>query len=232
MNKITIGPDRSLEMQQLEEMRREMQDATRRHYQSRTVAVTIPFYQAAISGFLAAVLIAILLYAFGARAKWILVGFALTWIAVTGIVWWVRLKDWNNLVWNMEQQLQMDLSGDNVIGKPPPTIRAEVSNSNGNIRMADLSGNSLYLFFRAIRGGQDISESRWTPQKNGFSKPEYWRTVADLIRLGVLHWRNEDAHAQGVAPTPDAPEILDQWLEEIERGSYSPTPGDGSARTL
>lgn len=218
MNKQIIypHPDHSVDLQEVERMRLDMQQDVRRHYQSRTVAVTIPFYQSLISGLLAGVLVAILLYALGVNAKWIFVGFALTVVAVTAIVWWVRLRDWQSLIWNMEQQMGIDLTGDQIVG-PPVAIRAEVSRNGGaNKTYADLQGTYLIDFLDAILAGEPITEARWTPQKNGFSKNEYWRNVSALIRNGVLRWNNEQAHDQGVSLTPDGRDILKQWIKEIE----------------
>jgi hypothetical protein len=215
MNKQIIARD-PLELDQLDQMRRDMQQDVRRHYQSRTVAVTIPFYQSVISGLLAGILVAILLYALGVKAKWILIGFAMTWISVTAIVWWVRLRDWQALIWNMEQQLGIDLTGDQVIGQPV-IIRAEVSRNGGaNKTYANLEGRQLHEFLNAILTGETISEARWTPAKNGFSKSEYWRVVSELIRAGVLRWKNDQAHDQGVILTGDGREILAQWIKELE----------------
>lgn len=220
MNKQIIAPNNprsALELQELDQMRRDMQQDVRRHYQSRMVAVTIPMYQSLISGLLAGVLVAILLYAVGVKAKWILIGFLLTWVAVTSIVWWVRLRDWNSLIWNMEQQMGIDLTGDNVIG-PPMVIKAEISRNGGATKTyAELSGTHLLDFLAAILAGESISEARWTPAKNGFSKSEYWTTISALIRAGVLRWKNDQAHDQGVILTDEGPEIISQWIKEIEQ---------------
>lgn len=218
MNKqiIDFNSDKSIELQDIERMRLDMQQDVRRHYQSRMVAVTIPFYQSLISGALAGVLVAILLYALNVKPKWILVGFALTVVAVTAIVWWVRLRDWQSLIWNMEQQMGIDLTGDNVVGKPL-SIRAEISRNGGaNKTYAELQGNQLIDFMDAILAGEPITEANWTPAKNGFSKSDYWKNISTLIRNGVLRWKNEQAHDQGVSLTADGRLILEQWIKEIK----------------
>ena len=186
--------------------------------------MTVPFYQSLITGLLAGILVAILIYAFGGKSKYILIGFAVTWVVVTGIVWLLLLQNWRELVWNMEQQLGVDLTGDQVIGQPL-TIRAEVSRNGGhNKHFTDLSGSYLARFFDAILAGEDISEARWTPARNGFSKSDYWSTISGLIRIGVLRWKNEDAHPQGVLLTEDGEEILGQWIEDIDGQDNPPPP--------
>lgn len=221
------APRPSLDIQELESMRRDMQQDVRRHYQSRMVAVTVPFYQSLITGFLAAVLVAIAIYYFGGSTKYILLGFIATWVLVTGIVWLILLHNWRELVWNMEVQMGIDLTGDQVIGRPgaPLNIRAEVSRNGGaNRTYADLSGQQLLEFFEAILDGDLITEARWTPSKNGFSKPEYWSNIGTLIRNGVMRWNNKDFHDQGVSLTIEGPEILKQWIEEIEELGNPPSP--------
>lgn len=231
MNKQIIYPDHSsIDLQQIEQMRLDMQQDVRRHYQSKGVAVVIPFYQSIISGLLAGILVAILLYALGVRAKWILIGFALTWVAVTAIVWWVRLKDWQSLIWNMEQSLGIDLTGDQVVG-PPLAIKAEISHNGGRTKTyAELEVRQPLDFFNAILAGEPVTEARWTPQKNGFSKNEYWRNIAALIRNGVLRWNNAQAHDQGVSLTDDGRLILEQWIREIENAA--PYPSQNSRALL
>ena len=53
---------------------------------------------------------------------------------------------------------------------------------------------------------------------------EYGTLVTDfnLIKAGALRWRNDDAHAQGIEVTLDAPGILSQWL--LELGDTNPLP--------
>lgn len=226
-NRMFLSDSDSLDLQQLDQMRRDMEQRVRTHYQSRMVAVTVPFYQSLITGLLAGILVAILIYAFGGTNKYILIGFAVTWVVVTGIVWLLLLQNWRELVWNMEQQFGVDLTGDQVIG-PPLAIQAEVSRNGGQSRhYADLSGSYLLRFFEAILAGEDISEARWTPARNGFSKSDYWSTISGLIRLGVLRWKNMDSHPQGVILTDDGEEILEQWIDEIDREQKPPPPPRG-----
>jgi hypothetical protein len=226
MNKQIINsPHTGLEIQELEQMRADMQQRVRTHYQSRMVAVSVPFYQSLITGLLAGVLVAILIYAFGGSTKYIFVGFALTTVVVTGIVWLLLIRNWQELVWNMEQQMGIDLTGDQVIGRPgvPLTIRAEISRNGGQSRtFTDLSGAKLLEFFDAILDGDDISEARWTPSQNGFSKSEYWSNIGNLIRSGVVRWKNENHHSQGVVLTPEGPEILEKWIRDANGATPPP----------
>ena len=99
-NRMFLSDSDSLDLQQLDQMRRDMEQRVRTHYQSRMVAVTVPFYQSLITGLLAGILVAILIYAFGGTNKYILIGFAVTWVVVTGIVWLLLLQNWRELVWD------------------------------------------------------------------------------------------------------------------------------------
>jgi hypothetical protein len=196
-----------------------MEQRVRTHYQSRMVAVTVPFYQSLITGLLAGVLVAILIYAFGGRIKYILIGFAVTWVVVTGIVWLLLLQNWRELVWNMEQQFGVDLTGDQVIG-PPLAIRAEISRNGGQSKTYhELSGSKLLNFLEAILDGEDLGEAYWTPERNGFKKSDYWSNISEMVRAGILGWKNIDAHNQGVVLTEDGGEILRQWIDEITQGA-------------
>jgi hypothetical protein len=124
----------------------------------------------------------------------------------------------------MEQNFRLDLTGDHQIGRPARIIHAEVSRDGGrNITYADLpdEGAQLVQFLRAVLAGGDLSEARWTPARNGFSKSDYWSIISTLIRSGVLRWRNDDAHAQGVELTAEGPEILEQWLAELAPLPYA-----------
>ena len=219
----TKGPDAL----QLEQIRADMQQRVRTHYQSRMVAVTIPFFQAVFSGFLAWVLVGGMIWFFGGQPKYVLAGLFFTWIIVTGIVWILLVMNWNSLVWNVETALGVDLTGDGIVGPAvtaPRFIQAEVSRNGGqNKTYVEFADNArLGKFFQAVLAGADLSEARWTPAKNGFSKSEYWTMIGELIKAGALRWRNDDAHAQGIEVTLDAPGILSQWL--LELGDANPLP--------
>jgi len=219
----TKGPDAL----QLEQIRADMQQRVRTHYQSRMVAVTIPFFQAVFSGFLAGVLVGGMIWFFGGQPKYVLAGLFFTWIIVTGIVWILLVMNWNSLVWNVETALGVDLTGDGIVGPvatAPRFIQAEVSRNGGQNKtyVEFVDNERLGKFFQAVLAGADLSEARWTPAKNGFSKSEYWNTIGELIKAGALRWRNDDAHAQGIEVTLDAPGILSQWL--LELGDTNPLP--------
>ena len=233
------GESRGLDPMQLEQMRADMQQRVRTHYQSKVVAVTIPVFQAAFSGFLAGVLVAILLYALGVQAKYMLVGFVTIWVIVTGVVWFLLILNWKDLVWNVETALGVDITGDGIIGQASPqkVIKAEVTTNGGRTtsRYDIPEDTQLIRFLEAIYKGGDLSEARWTPQANGFSRSGYWKHTGTLIQSGVLRWKNDQAHAQGVELSPEGRDILEQWLDGIYEyngvAPVSPSP-DSSGRPL
>lgn len=215
----------------LEQIKADYEQSIRRHYQSKQVGVVMPFYQAAITGLLAALLVAILLYAFGVPLKYVLIAFALIWIITTGISWLFLLRNWNALVWSVETRLGVDITGDGVIGQASPqkVIKAEVTTNGGRTtsRYDIPEEEQLIHFLEAIYKGGDLSEARWTPQANGFSRSGYWKHIGTLIQSGVLRWKNDQAHAQGVELAPEGKSILEQWLDDIyeynEMTSVRPT---------
>ena len=226
----TNSPRTALEIQELEQMRRDMQQDVRRHYASRMVAVTIPFYQALISGLLAGILIAILIYAFGGSAKYILFGLLITWVVVTGIVWLILLSNWRELVWNMEAQLGMDLTGDQVIGRPGdediPIVEVWLNSTDGRQQQrAQLPASESEL--RQLAQGILLknllfTEDAWTGRGKLFSQGRFQELRQAFIEKGWASWIDPLEHRTGVQITPPGRAVLRSFTADLS--VPSPTP--------
>jgi HAMP domain-containing protein len=173
---------------------------------SRESDLVVPFGQAAVTGFLTALLV-LLGAAFLSFYLEIGKGFW-WWLSVGGLVfalvtWWKwrgLLEDTRSLLRKAETIVNMDLDRDGVIGE---TVRLETVEKDqegvrrGEIETLPISRERFEKFARGVSGGRGLAVSTWTGSAGLFSRSEYDALMDYLQRAGIVRWKNENAPHQG-----------------------------------
>jgi hypothetical protein len=143
--------------------------------------------------------------------------------------------DHRRLLWAAERALDVDLDHDGVTGEPEQPRRAlqvellEDHGSRQRLSFIDLPGSDAQLveLARGVLNGKGTSESEWTGSGNPFSRSEFGALRAALIKRGLAHWINPDAHSQGWKLTAAGRAVM-QRIAEMNRTAL-PRGGNGRA---
>jgi len=176
-------------------------ERVRVHYASREPGILVPFWQAVISGFLAAVAVLVSGLAVGWSGAWIL---ALVVFALGSLgMWFFLLADWRKLIHKLEDFTKTDINKDFTIGEPE-RVRVEISENGGqNVKILDLpcSLEKLSMLARETLRGVPLSESNWTGGGKPFNRRDFSTIRADLLKRGLLAWVSPGTTARGVMLT-------------------------------
>ena len=123
-----------------------------------------------------------------------------------GLSWIRGVRRWENWVYAAERRTGRDINGDGKIGNPrqnapPETVRVEVIENDGRqMSFLDLpvSKPKLVALARHIMQGGKFSISALAGQGKSFSRPELEALRDELLKRGMLRWRNPAAPNQGV----------------------------------
>lgn len=174
----------------------------RRHLHGVTSGVGVPLLQAFVTGISLAGAVCAFCWLFKVSDfwKWGIVTLA----SVQALSWLVLLSKWLRLVEPVERLLNVDLNNDGSIGTPEPRhLKLELKHSPSRTQFLDLPyAERLPDFFRSIEGGAPLSESAWCGAGALFSKREFYTLRDELLKGGVIRFRNENAPAQGLTLTP------------------------------
>lgn len=97
-------------------------------------------------------------------------------------------------------------------------VEIEIPPKNNNTIKRSAFGvapKKLIMFFNEILDGERITQTRWVGAGRPLSRSEFDTARDKLIELGVLEWKNEDTHAQGVCFSVDGRERLSIIRDEI-----------------
>lgn len=178
----------------------------RRHLHDMTSGVGVPLVQAVVTGFSLACAVGVYCWLLKVPDCWkYAVG---TFAGVQACAWLFLLAKWLRLVEPVERFLNRDIDGDGVVGEPQ-TIRIELKHNERRTQFIDLPfADRLPDFSRAVLSGTSISESAWTGSNALFSKREFFTLRDELLKSGVIRWRNEGAPAQGLELTPSGKAVV------------------------
>jgi len=126
--------------------------------------------------------------------------------AVTAAAWFLLLTDTRRLLRTVERYIT-----DAAQQQRP--LRLEINTGN-TTKIAHLPADHRHIraLAEAALNGKPLTERHWTGSGKPFTKREFREIRAELIRAGILRWRNQNAPAQGVIVTEAGREALQQIL--------------------
>jgi hypothetical protein len=194
-----------------------------KHYQGIYPSFVIPFIQAFITGFLVGLVVfSIALIGHWSKpwAYWLI-----TWFVIQAVAWGFLLWGWRSVIYRLEVMLNLDLTGDQVVGPPKQTIRIEVSQDNGKrLQFADLEveADQLVRVARSVLAGASFSEGSLTGYAAPLSRSQFRSLRDTFLARGWIAWKNNDAKAQGLEFTRAGLAVM----RGIENMANHPTPAE------
>ena len=125
-----------------------------------------------------------------------------------------------SMFWAVETITGKDITGDKVIGPPPPAyfVIEDVEQLPGATqhRMFDLEGEpeKFAKFAFAMVTDGSLSEAAWTGKGRPYSKAQFSANRDNLIQREWLRWINPQHRASGIEVTPKGKRRAAQWLEQ------------------
>jgi hypothetical protein len=212
----------------------------RQHYQSRQVAVSIPFWQALVTGQVVGALVGTIVMVIFANkgAHWttvILYGFLAYLWAFLGVMlagWIFLVRDWRKLVWTLEGVTGWDIDNDGEKGEPEqPVFPVEIKSDNGKrIQRAEFPATPWQMrdLAQGIIDGDPFTEGEWTGSGNPFSQNQFAEIRQTFIDKELAKWVNEEHHQQGVVFNDGGWQFLQKLAGYTgARGGVLPHSGNG-----
>lgn len=184
-------------------LRLQNSERVRQHYQSVMVGVWVPCLQALVSSAAVSGLIALLCIQF----KWSFVLVPGSFFIVFITTWLFRLSDWRQLIWSLENSLQLDINQDGVQGEPEPehsyTLKVPILSADrrsGQFATFPASPRQMkYLGVQMMKPGASFSESYLCGDV--ISRKELSQIRAEMLARGLAVWRSPRDTARGIILT-------------------------------
>jgi len=176
--------------------------------------VLVPAAQAAVTGCAVGALAAVLILALQLDVTgWAAVAVG---CVAAAVAWLWLLRDARRLLRTSETLTRRDA------GELPPSpaadsLRLEVQTDGGRHWLLDelqTTRDKFNTWARAALAGRSLAQGAWTGAGGCFSRGEYDRLVAALVRAGILRYVNPNAHAQGLTLTAAGRATLRRITEE------------------
>jgi hypothetical protein len=170
---------------------------------SFTAGVALPGLQAVITGGLLGLAAGMVAGLAGWSRPW---AWGLgSWAVVQACTWSALLWRWLDLTKPLERVIGLDLDNDGYIGDPeelpPPNVRIELVSPDKRqtvISHLPCTQAQLVTLSTGLLAGQPFSESEWTGAGRPFSRREFRDLREEMLKRGMLAWRNEQAPSQGM----------------------------------
>jgi hypothetical protein len=193
-------------------------DATvRTHYQTVTTGVLIPAAQALLTGVWLGISAGVIAYFLGTDG-W-RVGF-ISFVLCSTFCWLYLMRRWMSLVWQIEQWLQTDLTGDEIVGEPviEQTIKHQIEaivKEGNKTSIIDLPGDpgKLSLLARGLIIKELVlTEDVWV-NKGPFTLSEFRKLRNVMEKRKLIRLKNPKSHRPGFILTDKGREVLLSIIE-------------------
>lgn len=190
----------------------------RQFLHTQTAAVTVPLMQSGVTG-LIVMAVAMVLFAVNRARDWWTAPVVLGVLAF-GLMWLTLTRRWMWLT-SIEQVVRYDLNQDGVIGQPVEPapaqrfVKVQISQvkDNGHYQadIVELPEAQLEKFAGLIQAGVPFAEAQMAGKGKPFSVPEYRKFCHELLKRGLIQYRNEAARQQGYEFTEAGRALVDQY---------------------
>lgn len=187
--------------------------------------ITLPFFQALITGVLTGLAAAGILVYFRVRDAWTLGAIAAA--VITAMTWlrqltnWQR-RDWRELTMRLELLTGIDLDGGGVGASPEDTETRhtvtinvqEVSKSGGvtieTARFQGVTDQEMAAFAAGLLAGTPLSEGAWTGKDKLFTREKFREIRMVLINRNLAVLRNAKNEKQGYVLTKSGTAAMEE----------------------
>jgi hypothetical protein len=185
-----------------------MDESSERIHLTTFGAIGVFALAAAFTGLFIGLAVVGLAWAGGAAKVWL--WGVVSWTLCQAAAWLWLVSRWASLIIPLERLIGVDLNQDGVIGDDhpdPPLVRIilDTPGANGNrhtiIANIPCAQEKLVALAAGIMAGAPVSEERWCGAGAPFSKAEFRAVREELIKRGLLAWRNPMSTAQGIIVT-------------------------------
>jgi len=180
--------------------------------------VSVPLFQAVITGFLLSLLLTGVIW--GVFELDLVRTFGITFGVSVIVAWFWRLDVVTQTLWDIEERTGLDLDRDGSVGQPRTSVRVEIASGNSQ-QYIDIEGLKTIEDLRqfAILGVTDRLNEREVKKKFGWPREDWQDIRDDLVRRSLLTWNGDDGSTQGVS--------LTELGERVMRGILdNPSPTD------
>jgi len=185
-----------------------------RRWPSPRSDVQVPLLQALVTALVISVAVTGVVWGVFGLDFWKTLGVAFC--AALVVSWFWRLGIVTETLWEVEERLGVDVTGDGKVGRPTqPSVRVEIASGNRE-QYVDIEGLSDLTQIRqlAILGLTNRFNERAVARAFGWPR-EQWQEIRDqLIERGLVEWNGEEGSTRGVSLTPDGEAVMRAVLEE------------------
>lgn len=192
--------------------------ADRPYLYSTESAVKVPLLLSVITAFIVAIAVWVFAeFIFNALDAW-------KWALALGVlallvIWFFLFR---HRIYQIEELLGVDITGDGVVGEPEPIIRKvrieqTKIKDNGHVQINNfdlpIDDEKLEELAIGLLRGKRFSERQWAGNGKPFSSDEFRETQQAFVDRGWAIWRNEEEHRQGAKLTDDGKEAMRQFAD-------------------
>jgi len=168
--------------------------------------VLVPFFQALIIGVVAGLLLTWLLVDV---LSWVDGWWPTWWVAVLtcfGLAFMVKVGACEATLWQVERIIGADITGDQVIGKPPEAHLVTLTGPGASTLTPEERKRAEFVsFVRGVEATGDGGYERWEPV---LGRDTYTEFRDALLRCGLAEWGDVDNHRLGWRLTCPAEAIV------------------------
>jgi len=174
-----------------------------------TVGVVLPLLQAAVSGLLIGILSGVLIYLYGGALSLAVI------IALSSscIAWLVGMRWWRSAVTPPVESVPVQTSTEII---EPQSVRVELlSDGKRKSQYIDLPVNAqrLRVLARGLMDGANFTEAEWCGSDGEFTRAEFAKLRAEMLRRGLLIPNSPHSSARGFSLTRGGKAAMEYFAE-------------------
>jgi len=170
--------------------------------------VKTPLAQAAITATVCGLLVIL-----GVVFKsWPLAAIPTTWVIVFSLAWWVLLLNTRGLLKTVEKIVGKDLDGDGQIGFSVELVEPLADRATDKMLFCHFVGVQPV---HVVKFAQAAIDNRLTPDSSGLSRGKFGKVRTVCLARGLVTWRNDEYHAQGLDCSRGGRSAFQQIIEAV-----------------
>ena len=113
-------------------------------------------------------------------------------LAISSGVWLWQVIQWRELLWKVENRINVDLTGDNIIGNPRRVIEVSLQTGDRHTRLVSsdwlgMDDRDMVRFARGLTKGRSLTEAEWRKDPafpQGIN--QFRRVRSRLVEAGLI----------------------------------------------